>query len=1113
MLEVSAATANFWNVWSLQLSPLASRTVLLVVMAFFVLSGYGQTEYSTPKQDLIEAVSKRATRLGEKGAKMESSTEIRALYADEATKANMTMPELVEAYEAAYSAAKKRRPWWMSLKPKSGWLPAVFLFLLLIFRDILKEIIVGFVKAFKKSTYNWVASRRLFQNIALRHYRAALTEKYMRIKIPFRPDRPLAMNEVFVPLKVKGSSDRDQFDAYRAIRMARRLMVTGEPGSGKSMLMKSIVVAYSDGRLEQNLGFAIPILLELNRLNLSDASIEEHLVEMLRLNDFPNGENFVKLGLKEGFLMLLFDGLDEVNSQQKEAVVGKITDLLDAYRKCSAIITCRTAVYNGEFDNAVERTLDIVEFSDQQIRRFLISWREDMPADKSIEQLLETLRERPKIMALARNPMLLTIIAYLYTDTEFILPQSRAEFYDQATDVLLRLWKQERNRYKAPNKRLVLEHLALFIQDSGTEDSQDRRSIDRKTVLREIKRVLPDLNLPDEAAAPILDEIVERIGLMLAIDGGDRYQFAHLSLQEFFAAAALREDGDGLFVRFERDKGTWREVAKLWCGQPNECTGLIETIFKTDPITAFECLADAQMVGSALADRILNHFKERLAEPGEAVVRAFAITAADLRPCGEAIFAFLEESLRGSPNAALRTAAANALALTYLPRAAQVLADCSYGGVEAREALVRMGDLAVPALTDSARSDFVSALDDLQAIGTPLAAVELIPFLWHSNQELAVAAATCLGTLLSKPDIESRLMGVQLTESQRKADWLDWIWAPFAPETSLAVIVGRIAWLIDSSTVGWPKTNDLLDHRLVIPLCAINLGEHIYTLESVEETKKTLEEASSYRSDLGLGAFLDKIQASPKLHFMLKVLSGDPRRKLFSQLAKGPRPTTADWANIFKPTEFQFRGSPYSSFSMLIVMTITLGALYQLWWAHDLSAKSGWSIFFLIILSLIILVNVLINQNYWSKLVNIDNADMTPMPLTYVLGPLVFIPELIRDIKHDKLGCSIYLGIIILATPISFLFIGWLPVVGFYTTEFLLEIGLPIISVVTIQLSWWLGLSILLIVGLRRDRLARNPLYGLLNDALAEPSKALTRKSRLLAWRAWRPFRVVNRRI
>jgi len=64
-----------------------------------------------------------------------------------------------------------------------------------------------------------------------------------------RMDRPLKMEEVYAPLKVAGSSDRELIDAYQAVAQRKRLMIVGAPGSGKSMLLKHIALTYAQGEL------------------------------------------------------------------------------------------------------------------------------------------------------------------------------------------------------------------------------------------------------------------------------------------------------------------------------------------------------------------------------------------------------------------------------------------------------------------------------------------------------------------------------------------------------------------------------------------------------------------------------------------------------------------------------------------------------------------------------------------------------------------------------------------------------------------------------------------------------------------------------------------------
>ena len=53
----------------------------------------------------------------------------------------------------------------------------------------------------------------------------------------------------------------------------------------------------------------------------------------------------------------------------------------------------------------VEEHLTLVDFADYQINAFLEPWRPFMPPERSVENLLENLRDRPRIMQLARNPL------------------------------------------------------------------------------------------------------------------------------------------------------------------------------------------------------------------------------------------------------------------------------------------------------------------------------------------------------------------------------------------------------------------------------------------------------------------------------------------------------------------------------------------------------------------------------------------------------------------------------------------------------------------------------------------------------------------------------------
>jgi hypothetical protein len=235
--------------------------------------------------------------------------------------------------------------------------------------------------------------------------------------------------------------------------------------------------------------------------------------------------------------------------------------------------------------------------------------------------------------------------------------------------------------------------------------------------------------LESKDAQAIVDEIVNRSTLLLAIDGGERYQFAHLTLQEYFVAAALRDKPEELIQRWQDAPSDWREIVKLWCGIANNSTILIKAVFQRDPLMAFECLADAQEIDPQVAQTIINYCKAQINQEEEAMIAAFGAVAADFRPRGKELFDFLVDVLAKGESIVSRRVAAKALSMTNLPQAVDRLAnyyDPSQPHFEeVRESLIRMGDLATEKLEIIAKKGSEDAMNDLAKIGTPQAAEAL----------------------------------------------------------------------------------------------------------------------------------------------------------------------------------------------------------------------------------------------------------------------------------------------------------------------------------------------------------------------------------------------------
>lgn len=76
---------------------------------------------------------------------------------------------------------------------------------------------------------------------------------------------------------------------------------------------------------------------------------------------------------------LYFDGLDEVTTAHRADIVQMLRTFLGEHRSCRAVITCRVAVYEGEFNEDFGAPLHVEPFDDTQIGRFLrgYPWPDD----------------------------------------------------------------------------------------------------------------------------------------------------------------------------------------------------------------------------------------------------------------------------------------------------------------------------------------------------------------------------------------------------------------------------------------------------------------------------------------------------------------------------------------------------------------------------------------------------------------------------------------------------------------------------------------------------------------------------------------------------------------
>ncbi|MDZ7967616.1 MAG: NACHT domain-containing protein [Nostoc sp. DedSLP03] len=417
-------------------------------------------------------------------------------------------------------------------------------------------------------------------------------------------------------------SSGKKFSAQELLKESTRnkCVVLGEPGIGKTTLMSYFAVMLAEQQTEK-LGLSadlelLPILIRIRDLGKAST---KNLLEYVRnfansihVKELPKG--FFEHWLEDGRALILLDGLDEIaKPSDRHEFVKIIHSFLGQYSQNRAIITSRPAGYSREFFGTDEFPhYQLEKFDDSQIDLFIQQWYNSrLPnnpeeAQQRQESLKKALTAQERIKLLARNPLLLTIIALIHR-YDAHLPRQRYKLYEQAVDTLLINWDVNKgieswklNYIKLDDIKILMQRLAYWIHSQGeTGDKEGGTLIDRDELITQLSEYIREFNYQVKShqakaeSERLVNHITERCGL-LNEQGQDRYAFVHKTFQEYLAGEEIRDRQSGDFnevlnhIRDYLHNSHWREVLLLLIAQQNQSNSkkIIEAILQQE--TSYE---------------------------------------------------------------------------------------------------------------------------------------------------------------------------------------------------------------------------------------------------------------------------------------------------------------------------------------------------------------------------------------------------------------------------------------------------------------------------------------------------------------------------------------------
>lgn len=497
--------------------------------------------------------------------------------------------------------------------------------------------------------------KRYIDNLSFNH-------KYLKL-IGFNTggiSRPL-LEEVFISLRIASNSltvvggkkdegqDTSAISFNSAFKQNQYMAILGGPGAGKTTTLSYALLMFAQKKAEEKFGIKeelLPIYIPLRRLSNSTRSIIEDLTDKDRqilsseiLKECP--QNYFERKLKKGQCLVLLDGLDEVtNERTHRQVAERINSLVAAYPDNRFVVTCRNAgwkdLLSGEF-----KVLWAQDFNRDEIQRFVLGWHKavitqseysrlqlDVPDKKKFEEkweahkeefvkpaidiqsrrLIHAIDSNNRILAIAVNPMLLSLISLVHYNRQY-LPRGRTLLYSQCIELLIDSWDRTRDilftgsKVTAVQKEAVLREIAFDFQVKGKgEDSRDNLE-------QLIKEIAHKLGI-SMSAKELLEDIETRSGLLVE-RSIDVFGFSHLTLQEYLVARhiQLNQSNYGLLTA-NFDKQEWREVILLYTGLIDDATELIKGASSADSldrqILAGYCIGDAQHCDSKVSEEIID---------------------------------------------------------------------------------------------------------------------------------------------------------------------------------------------------------------------------------------------------------------------------------------------------------------------------------------------------------------------------------------------------------------------------------------------------------------------------------------------------------------------------
>ena len=351
-----------------------------------------------------------------------------------------------------------------------------------------------------------------------------------------------------------------EWDRLRTDSRFRRLMILGDPGFGKTWLLRyearrrALEYSAALGN-EPPDTLTIPVWMKLQDLayHVSKTQTLPQTLDLALESDGLSAEfrAYVARQLPRGRVALLLDAWDEVAPERRAVLRQQMEVWLRAYTG-PVVLTSRPSAPDGFRDVTA---LELLAFERGEIDRYVAAW---FPG-KTSEHFLETLDAHRSINGLARIPLLLALLCRAFGESGKALPVRRGKLCQLCLRGLLKQWKREDKAAEVDD---------LDVETSLADLGRIALALYPASQFT-ITEAAAALNLPLAGARVRIDALI-RDGILVPTGSRDedRLTFLHRTFHEYLAARewSRRPDDPALLDARSWDL-TWSQVIVLLAGQ------------------------------------------------------------------------------------------------------------------------------------------------------------------------------------------------------------------------------------------------------------------------------------------------------------------------------------------------------------------------------------------------------------------------------------------------------------------------------------------------------------------------------------------------------------------